>query len=83
MNSEFIYKNRPDASMGPRLQERGVNEDSWRTPFHPAASMGPRLQERGVKKVIKLFQKMILGFNGAALTRARSWGDAFRIWISD
>ena len=39
----------------------------------PSASMGPRLQERGVQQPhFNCYEKMF-SFNGAALTRARSY----------
>ena len=85
------------ASMGPRLQERGVADRHRRVGHREIASMGPRLQERGVSKqqaaggkldgglqwgrayksaelyyVTGLCERAQAGFNGAALTRARS-----------
>ncbi len=60
------------ASMGPRLQERGV---TWIRHTHchsENASMGPRLQERGVQLRDMPDADSDGSFNGAALTRARS-----------
>ncbi len=59
--------------MGPRLQERGVNRLTLFFRINPKASMGPRLQERGVLTLRLPRQQPQKSFNGAALTRARSY----------
>ncbi len=64
-----------DASMGPRLQERGVSSHATSRFKSGLASMGPRLQERGVRLCARCNRVTNQRFNGAALTRARSFGD--------
>ena len=59
--------------MGPRLQERGVSLQRERPALKILASMGPRLQERGVRRRTHGLRSGCRGFNGAALTRARSF----------
>ena len=72
------------ASMGPRLQERGVDDPDLALRLWSTASMGPRLQERGVPTQNPRRTLNHSRFNGAALTRARScWPFPKRYYISE
>ncbi len=60
------------ASTGPRSGERGVLGEAAAQVLREAASTGPRSGERGVGSTRCTPRRGCIGFNGAALRRARS-----------
>ena len=59
--------------MGPRLQERGLILEKIVISSCRLPSMGPRLQERGLPLGVRATSALGKAFNGAALTRARTY----------
>ena len=57
----------PQASMGPRLVDRGEDGHSELLRQQSNASMGPRLVDRGERAGESQLEKRRCGFNGAAV----------------